>query len=465
MEQKQKLHRYLLFVALELLVAMIFSCRGYSQSIIRMKTTSPIDSELRMAIRADGDIKIKGLQGSWINNIDKRVRYTVSNQEIEIEGKVLEIDCHKMKLSSLEVSNCPTLETLVCYENNLETIDVTRNKALRKIDIAKNSRIQVLDITQNELLEKLECDETLIENLDVSHNPKMIRLKVSKCKLKRLDLSNNPDVEAVWCDFNNISEINIQGKQKLHTLWCDNNRITELVVTDCPSLRLLGCNANNLKNLTFKNSKEITKLWCNNNQLTTLDVSGLPQLTLLYCHVNQLTELNVSCNTELRRFWLFGNQIKGKAMTQLVKSMPDLRGKELKEEKYDKDGAFVVVENKIKTAQNECSTQDIELLTKKMWTAYDYNGDFPNKIVYAGGPVGIDLITDINQMQITTLPDGIAVNNAPYNNDIFIYSIDGSLVAQTNADTQGYAKINLGSKPYGIYLVKIGKFSKKIFVQ
>lgn len=428
---------------------------AHAQSVIRMRTTAAVDSEIKIAIRANGEIKIKGLQGNWVNDIERRVRYVVTSQDIEIEGDVLEIDCHKVNLTSIDVSSCPSLETLVCYDNKIESLNIASNKALKKIDIAKN-KIRALDLTHAPLLERLECDENPIEVLDVTRNPKIIRLKASQCLIGKLDLSNNTDLEAVWCDLNKISSLEVANKAKLHTLWCDNNKLTKLDIVNCPLLRLLGCNTNQLQTLNIQKSPAIEKLWCHENQLNQLDVSELTKLTLLYCQYNKISTLDVTKNTELRRFWLFGNQIRGKAMSRLVGSLPSLKGKDLKQDKYDGDGAFVVVENKIKEAQNECLTSDIEILEGKMWIAYDYNGNYPNRIIYAGGPVSIDHVFSTDRLTITTTPSGVRLENAPANQAVEVYTANGALVAISRTNLEGSAEVLLDRMPQGVCIIRVG---------
>lgn len=456
---RQKLHQVWSRVAVLLAATTLFVLNSSAQNKIRMTTASPVDSEIKLAIRANGNLTFKGLSGNWgpnFNDVEKRVRYTVTNQEIVIEGDIIEIDCHKVKLTSIDVTECPNLETLICYENDIDLINVSKNPKLKKIDFAKNARIAEVDFQKNPLLEKLECDDTQLTKLDVSKNPKMIRLHASKCKIEALDLTNCPNLEALWIDFNNLKELTLKDKAKLHTVWCDANQIQTLSVDNCPVLRLFGCNNNRLESLTFKQSPAIEKLWCQGNKLTELDVTSLGNLVLFYCQQNNLTKLDISKNTKLMRFWLYGNRIEGAAMSQLVEGLPNLEGKNLVYDKYDGDGAFVVVNNKIKEAQNLCSTADVAVVEKKFWIAYDYNGDFPNRVIYAGGPVSVEAIMAQGAMKVAAQPGGFELMGAPELALVKVYTTEGMLCATATTDADGYARVTLLQAPQGLYIIHVG---------
>ena len=68
----------------------------------------------------------------------------------------------------------------------------------------------------------------------------------------------------------------------------------------------------------------VTKLHCLGNQLTSLDLSTATSLVELHCSNNELTALDVSQNAALTALSCYRNRIKGEAMAQLIKGLPQL---------------------------------------------------------------------------------------------------------------------------------------------
>ena len=164
---------------------------------------------------------------------------------------------------------------------------------------------QTITITGDVLF--LVCAENQLTALDVSKNTALTRLWCYNNQLTKLDVSKNTALTELWCYFNQLTALDISKNTALTELYCSNNQLTALDVS--------------------KNTA-LTSLNCYNNQLTALDVSQNTALKWLYCYNNQLTALDVSQNTALTWVTCSGNQIKGEEMTRLVNSLPDLTGKE-----------------------------------------------------------------------------------------------------------------------------------------
>ena len=241
----------------------------------------------------------------------KTISYTLTSQTVTIGGDVT---------------------VLLCNDNQLTTLDVSKNTALTTLDCSKN-QLTALDVSQNTALKWLSCSYNQLTTLDVSKNTALTRLDCRKNPLTALDVSKNT---------------------KLKYLFCSKNQLTALDVS--------------------KNTA-LTSLTCSYNQLTALDVSQNTALTALYCYNNQLTALDVSQNTALTVLTCFNNQIKGEEMTRLVNSLPDRTGKDA--------GSFTVVREP-GLEGNICLKSDVAIAKGKNWNTLKYNSDTKKFVSYEG---------------------------------------------------------------------------------
>jgi hypothetical protein len=97
----------------------------------------------------------------------------VSLEGIEAFTNLNILDCSDNQLTSLNVTNNTALKYVHCYQNQLTSLDVSNNTALRNLD----------------------CGGNQLTSLDVSNNTDLISLKCGWNQLITLDLSNNTTIE------------------------------------------------------------------------------------------------------------------------------------------------------------------------------------------------------------------------------------------------------------------------------
>ena len=170
-----------------------------------------------------------------------------------------------------------SLTELVCYYNQLTSLDVSANTALTVLDCSSNS-LTSLDVSANTALTELWCGYNQLTSLDVSANTALTTL---------------------WCYYNQLESLDVSANTALTELECDDNQLTSLDVSANTALTYLDCASNQLTTLDVSGCTALTELSCYSNQLTSLDVSANTALTALECDDNQLTSLDVSANTAL----------------------------------------------------------------------------------------------------------------------------------------------------------------------
>jgi len=263
---------------------------------------------------------------SWVNVSSREIK---SLDGIELFTGLIWLDCWDNQLTTLDVSKNPLLEQLECINNQLTTLDISNNPLLRSLNCG-NNQLTALDVSSNLLLRNLDCGNSdndgwsnnQITSLDVSNNPALEFLNCGGNELTALDVSNNPLLESLYCSSNQLTTLDVNSNLLLKDLWCSSNQLTALDVSNHPALRRLNCdgvyvadkdgnmvNTSQLSTLNASNNPSLEFLWCSDNRLTTLNVSNAPALTELHCQGNKLTALDISTSPALTELWCYNNYL------------------------------------------------------------------------------------------------------------------------------------------------------------
>ena len=231
------------------------------------------------------------------------------------------INCAKKGISDLTgISHFTALKSLKCFNNQLTSLDVSKNTALTYLDCDWN-QLTSLDVSKNVALTKLSCWGNSLTKLDVSNNTALIHLDCGRNQLTTLDVSNNTALTYLDCRSNQLTALDVSNNTALTDLACRSNQLTSLDVSKNTALTYLNCYDNQLTSLDVSKNTALTYLDCYDNQLTSLDVSKNTALTKLNCYDNQLISLDVSKNTALTDLDCRNNQL-----TSLDISNTDMSG-------------------------------------------------------------------------------------------------------------------------------------------
>ena len=186
------------------------------------------------------------------------------------------------------------------------------------------------------------------------------------------------------CFFNQLTELDVSKNTALTKLNCQGNQLKSLDVSKNTALIELACGSNQLTELNVSKNTQLTGLACDGNQLKSLDVSKNTALKWLYCEGNELTSLDVSKNTTLAELWCFNNLIRGRAMTDLVNSLPDWKS-------ASGEGKMYVYRDET-PAGNLMTPKQVEVATSKNWSVLRYDADNWVWVDYEGEPAdGIEI--------------------------------------------------------------------------
>ena len=285
--------------------------------LIKLTTARAVGETIDMKLIAENP-KLKDITIEGVKETpqigNKKVKYTLTSQTIVLRGSIKSFDCGKSQITKVELIQCPTLESFFLGDNQIPELDFTACVKLTNFN-CYNNQLTELDLTPLKKLKWFNCYGN---------------------KLTKLDLTSCPGVSAIRCQDNQLSEIVIPQGSLLSAIDCSKNQLAKLDMSHCTKLRSLNCS---------------------DNLLTELDLSQSPALDNLVC---------------------YNNKIRGKAMTQLIKSLADRSQKSTK-------GKFKVHFNPTQRPQdgNVCLKSDVALATSKNW-AVSYADQDLNDPAYEG---------------------------------------------------------------------------------
>lgn len=221
---------------------------------------------------------------------------------IDADGNILteavqSIDCRGRKIKSMKgIELFKKLEGLNCGENQLATLDVSKNTALVDLSVYEN-QLTSLDVSRNVTLEYLDCYSNQLTSLDISTSKSLRILDCSDTALMTLDVSRNTKLEALYCSGNQLTELDVRSNLALTELDCSGNRLTKLLLPGMTvKLNAISRIAAAFAPATYADAAAngaLEYLDCSRNKLTAVDTTTCPALETLICADND-AELTVN---------------------------------------------------------------------------------------------------------------------------------------------------------------------------
>ena len=118
---------------------------------------------------------------------------------------------------------------LICDDNKLTSIDVSKNTPLEMLSLNDN-QLTSLDISKNVRLVVLNCDRNKLTSLDVSKNTALKGVSVDNNQLTSLDVSNNADLNVLYCRNNLITTLDVSKNTSLKYFYCSGNKLEKLIL-------------------------------------------------------------------------------------------------------------------------------------------------------------------------------------------------------------------------------------------
>ncbi len=168
-----------------------------------------------------------------------------------------------------------------------------------------------------------------LSTVELSNLPSLEFLKLSGNSLDSLVLMNFPNLKSLDCGSNDLFKLRLIGLDSLEVLRCVRNDLQELFLEELPNLAYLDCWENELQSLSVENLEHLVDLNCSNNQIATLSINNpnltelnceenelinldlvAPKLEILRCLDNNLIRLDVSSLNKLEELRVVQNELK-----------------------------------------------------------------------------------------------------------------------------------------------------------
>lgn len=228
--------------------------------------------------------------------------------------------CTNKRLTSLDLSANTALQVLVCSGNMLTSLDLSANTALQEL-YCWNNRLESLDLSRNTALHTLDCSDNMLTELDVSASASFCALventvPVLNGRFITFDngdaflnysvgvsltpsfslgtgLAVTPDVfpDSGFLDYvANYFDMDRDGTLSDYEI----SQVKEIVL---PGSRDSHGSISSLKGVELFTNLEI--LICSYNPVSQLDVSANSALLLLQCRTCDLEQLDLRANADL----------------------------------------------------------------------------------------------------------------------------------------------------------------------
>lgn len=417
--------RHRLIYMLSLMATLFVGSHELSAQTIRFTTLREPGATIKLSISYQGNLTMSGVKESYPSSQEPR-EYTLSDQEVVISGSVQSLRVSQAELTTLTISDCPSLVELDCSQNSLTALDLSQAPALTKLVCFAN------ELTQITFPEK---------------SP-LTLLKCTNNRLSSIDLSSMTQLEELTCSSNELTELDVTTLTQLKTLKCYSNKLSDLNLSTCPLLEKLWCSDNQLRSLDLSTNHQLRVVWCYKNQIAKLSYQELPQLIWLYCEENALETLDCSRMPRLNKLSVYGNKIQDKAMVALVASLP---------KRTTTLGSFIVINTQDQDEENVCTTTTATQASDKGWQVLDYSGGANDHqgIPYKGSATTIETIAYTSPIQLQWYGEALALSGLPERGVVIIYNLLGEALYVGQSTPTGELLIQLPEHLTGTLLLTV----------
>ena len=332
----------------------------------------------------------------------KDPEHTGSFSESEINS-MTQIECGGKSIADLTgIELFPNLETLACYNNQIASIDLSRNPKLIYFS-GYGNKFTEISVRQCPSLAKLIHEATpqysnktvryssnegyTFYYFSVDESVKIIepvwidettfpdqnfRTYVSSNfdsdKNGYLDQTEISSVKEINCGSSSITTLKgVEHFAKLQNLVCVSNQISSLDLSENKNLKFVSCGNNAMTELNLQNCTKLSYLDCSLNNIGKLDISMCPSLVEVYktCDREEKTYKNF-------RYYEYGDKTSSRFLS--YDATVDLTVSDLKPGKVTGLKAVSAGKNKVKLTWNAVEGAEGYLVYAQKDKKYGYVG-------------------------------------------------------------------------------------------
>ena len=240
----------------------------------------------------------------------------------DVEG-ITRLYCSGRNISDTTgLDKLTNLESLSLYDNNITSIDVSKNTKLTNLELYENqissitgldkltelthldleyNNLSTIDISKNKLLETIYFSHNKIEGeLDLSNYDNLTDIYLYNNKFTSIKLPKNKDITEIDLRNNKLSMIDLSYYDNLEYLYLDNNELESIILPKSENLRSIYASNNKLRTLDVSNISNLEELYLGHNKLSKIEgIENVESLRVLVAHDNNFSSINLSQNTNL----------------------------------------------------------------------------------------------------------------------------------------------------------------------
>lgn len=199
--------------------------------------------------------------------------------------KLTSLSIYQNDLSAIDLSKNTNLTKLHAFGcANLQNLDLSHNNKLTYLSVYDDKKMTGVDVSMLPALQTLFCFKNNWEALDVTKNTKLVNLSCYGNSLTQLDLTNNTMLQSLVCFSNALTSLDLSHNTALKYVSCYTNKLTTLVLPSDLSLVALDCHSNKLTSLSIPttSASSLQFLSIRDNAFSSMDLSSFPNLSDSY---------------------------------------------------------------------------------------------------------------------------------------------------------------------------------------
>lgn len=333
---------------------IISSCGGNNSGNLSDNTTV-VDGE-NMQLGADNVIPLRVLIQETIipddNFSDCLSKHAIASPHKVYADEITYLYCGNMSIHDVSgIDQFENLSELHLPNNKISEIDISKNPKLETLSLAGNN-MNKIDISNNLKLEALSLSGATLNDIKIPHNSDIIYLHIAgPTEITNIDFSNAINLETVIIDKSlpldttidlrknrllrtvNIGSIHLDGillpdseSLEVLKLW---GSFKELDLSSNPGIKELSVSSN-ARYINTGNLKLLENLFLSGPEILLIDTSSNPNIKYLGIRDAPITTLDLSFNVKLEGFSVLRTQLQHLDLSQNPKlTSLDLRDNQL----------------------------------------------------------------------------------------------------------------------------------------
>ena len=313
------------------------------------------------------------------------------------------------------------------------------------------SSITLPDGSEN--LREMTLEGNKLRRFDASKYPSLVTLALTSNLLTSIDVSENKNLELLSAADNSLSDV-IMDNKKLWALYLDGNNISDIDLTGVPQLKQLSISNNYLSQINVENLSKLIMLIINNNYFT---FETLPLNKSTYVRYYYYNQFPIEIAAEDGVVDLSSQSYVDGAATiyRWFVGVPTVNEEGLLEGNELVEGEDYIIEEGVTSFLSKFDDVMCVMTNEKL----------PDVVIYT---YLIDVTADVEEIAATgdvlvmSENDNIVIKSDAIGSPIAVYSMTGALMRIAEVEDGATVIDNVEE---GIYLVKVGKNTKKVVVK